>query len=145
MILIDSNLLLYAKFDDVPQNRVARPWLEEQLSSPGRVGIPWQSLLAFIRLSTSGRIFARPLSLHAAWQQTVEWLSNRRVWIPEATEDHAVVLGKLLAATHATGNLVTDAHLAALAIEHGLMLCSADGDFARFPGVDWFNPLTQAH
>jgi toxin-antitoxin system PIN domain toxin len=144
VILIDANLLLYAKFDDVPENRVVRPWLEEQLSSPGRIGIPWQSLLAFIRLSTNGRIFARPLSLQGAWHQTLEWLSNRRVWIPEATEDHVVVLGKLLEATHATGNLVMDAHLAALAIEHGLTLCSADADFARFSGVDWFNPLAPA-
>jgi uncharacterized protein len=144
VILVDSNLLLYAKFEDVPQNRMARAWLEEQLNAAGRVGIPWQSLLAFIRLSTNGRIFTRALSLHAAWQQVVEWLSNRRVWIPEATQDHVVVLGKLLEATNATGNLVTDAHLAALAIEHGLTLCSADSDFARFPRLDWRNPLAPA-
>jgi toxin-antitoxin system PIN domain toxin len=141
VILIDSNILLYSKFEDVPQNRMAHAWLEDQLNSPGRVGIPWQSMLAFLRLGTNGRIFTRALTLEAAWQQVVEWLSNRRVWIPEPTEDHVLVLGKLLEATHATGNLVPDAHLAALAIEHGLTLCSADSDFARFPGVDWLNPL----
>ena len=141
MILVDSNLLLYAKFADVPHHAVAGRWLEEQLSSPGRVGIPWQSFLAFLRLSTNARIFARALSTHGAWHQVSEWLSHPRVWIPEPTEEHALVLGKLLAETHATGNLVPDAHLAALAIEHGLTLCSADSDFARFPRLDWFNPL----
>ncbi len=143
MILVDANLLLYAKFEDMPQNRAARAWLEEQLTSPGRVGIPWQSILAFIRLSTNGRIFTRALTPQAAWQQVLEWLANRRVWIPEAAEDHVVVLGRLLETTHATGNLVSDAHLAALAIEHGLTLCSADSDFARFSGLTWVNPLMQ--
>lgn len=141
MILVDANILLYAKFADFEQHRVASEWFEEQLNSPGKVGIPWPSSLAFLRLATNARMFARPLSTQAAWQQVLEWLMQRRVWVPEPTDEHPIILGKLLGATHATGNLVPDAHLAALAIEHGLTLCSADSDFARFPRLEWFNPL----
>jgi uncharacterized protein len=144
VILIDANLLLYAKYADVPQHPGAGKWLQQQLGSPGRVGIPWLSFLAFLRIGTNARVFARPMSIHDAWQQVIEWISHPRVWIPEPTADHAVILGKLLAETRASGNLVTDAHLAALAIEHGLTLCSADSDFARFPRLDWFNPLAPA-
>lgn len=141
MILLDANLLLYAKFSDLPQNARARSWLEERLRSPGRVGIPWQTSVAFLRLATSARLFARPLGIGAAWNQVTEWLNHPHVWIPEPTEDHPLVLGQLLSRVHATGNLVPDAHLAAMAIEHGLTVCSADSDFARFPGIDWINPL----
>ena len=141
MILIDANLLVYAKFSDLPQHERARSWLEAQLHSPGRVGIPWQSSLAFLRLATNPRLFGRPLGIAAAWLQVSEWLDHPRVWIPEPTEDHPAVLGRILETVQATGNLVPDAHLAAIAIEHGLTVCSGDSDFARFAGVDWINPL----
>ncbi len=141
MILVDANLLLYAKFSDLPQHARIRPWLEEQLSSPGRVGIPWPSSLAFLRLATNPRLFGQPLPIRAAWRQVNEWLSHPRVWIPEPTEDHSVVLGRLLEKAHATGNLVPDAHLAAIALQHGLTVCSADSDFARFPDIEWINPV----
>lgn len=141
MILVDANLLIYAKFSDLPQHERARGWLEDQLRSPGKVGIPWQSSLAFLRLATNPRLFGRPLRIGQAWNQVSEWLDHPRVWIPEPTDDHSVVLGRLLESAQATGNLVPDAHLAAITIEHGLTLCSGDSDFARFSGVDWFNPL----
>ncbi len=141
MILIDSNVLLYAKFVDLPQHARAAQWLEAQLNSPGRVGIPWQSSLAFLRLATNPRIFRRPLAIRAAWEQVAEWLAHPRVWIPEPGEDHLLVLGRLLEHVQATANLVPDAHLAAIAIEHGLTVCSADADFARFPEVAWLNPF----
>jgi toxin-antitoxin system PIN domain toxin len=144
MIVLDSNLLVYAKFADLPQHGRARDWLEEQLNAPGRVGIPWQSSLAFLRLSTNARIFRRPLGIRAAWQQVADWLAHPRVWIPEPGEDHLLVLGRLLDQTQATANLIPDAHLAAIAIEHGLTVCSADADFARFPAVAWLNPLASA-
>jgi len=80
--------------------------------------------------------------MRAAWHQVTEWLEHPRVWIPEPGADHALILGSLLDRAHAAGNLVPDAHLAAIAIEHGLTVCSADADFARFPGVSWMNPLT---
>ena len=141
MILVDANLLIYAKFSDFPQHDRARPWLEEELRSPGRVGIPWHSSLAFLRLATNPRLFGQPLSIGAAWQQVAEWLNHPRVWIPEPTDAHPVVLGDLLARANVSGNLVPDAHLAAIAIEHGLTVCSADADFARFANVSWLNPM----
>jgi hypothetical protein len=141
VILIDSNLLLYAKFSGFPQHARTRSWLEGQLASRGKVGIPWHSSLAFLRLGTNPRVFDRPLSVDAAWQQITEWLNHPRVWIPEPTDAHRDVLGDLLIRANATGNLVQDAYLAAIAIEHGLTVCSADADFARFPGVSWVNPI----
>jgi toxin-antitoxin system PIN domain toxin len=141
VILVDANLLIYAKFSDLPQHARARSWLEEELRSRGKVGIPWQSSLAFLRLATNPRLFGKPLAVGTAWQQVTEWLNHPRVWIPEATEAHPAVLGELLVHANITGNLVPDAHLAALAIEHGLTVCSADADFARFPNVSWFNPI----
>lgn len=141
MILVDANLLIYAKFSDLPQHARARSWLTEQLRSRGKVGIPWQSSLAFLRLATNPRLFGKPLAIGAAWQQVTEWLNHPRVWTPEPTEAHQAVLGELLVRANVTGNLVPDAHLAAIAIEHGLTVCSADADFARFPNVSWFNPI----
>jgi toxin-antitoxin system PIN domain toxin len=142
LILLDANLLIYAKFSDLPQHGRARNWLQSVLSSPGKVGIPWQTSLAFLRLATNPRLFGRPLGIRDAWQQVTEWLEHPRVWIPEPTEDHSRILGEILREVQATSNLVPDAHLAAIAIEHGLTLCSADSDFARFPGVAWQNPLS---
>jgi toxin-antitoxin system PIN domain toxin len=142
LILIDSNLLLYAKFEDVPQHSRAKVWFEDQLSGGARIGIPWQASLAFLRLATNARVFGRPLTIAAAWKQMMEWLDHPKVWIPEPTEDHAAVLSRLLLDANVTGNLIADAHLAALAIEHGLTVCSADSDFARFVGVSWLNPMT---
>jgi toxin-antitoxin system PIN domain toxin len=141
VILIDANLLLYAKFVDLPQHARARTWLEDQLDSPGRIGIPWQSSLAFLRLATNPRLFAQPLAIGEAWRQVVEWLDHPRVWIPEPTDAHSMVLGELLIRANVTGNLVMDAHLAAIALQHGLTICTADADFARFPNVSWLNPI----
>ncbi len=141
MNLVDSNILIYAKFSDLPQHERARSWLEAQLSAPGKTGIPWQSSLGFLRLATNPRLFGRPLEVGAAWRQVLEWINHPRVWIPEPTEDHPRVLGSIIAQVKVTGNLVPDAHLAAIAIEHGLTVCSADADFARFPGVVWMNPI----
>lgn len=141
MILIDVNLLIYATNTYSNQYTAARDWLDRQLVGTPRVGLPWTALLGFLRLSTNGRIVARPLTMAAAWEQVAQWLSSDPVWIPEPGERHAEVLGKLLAEPGVHGNLVTDAHLAALAIEHGLTLCSTDGDFARFSGLKWLNPL----
>lgn len=141
MILVDSNLLLYAKFSDFPQHARSRSWLEGQLGARGKVGIPWHSSIAFLRLATNPRVFERPLSVDVAWEQVKEWLDHPTVWIPEPTENHRQILGELLIQANATGNLIQDAYLAAIAIEHGLTVCSADADFARFPGVSWVNPI----
>lgn len=141
MILVDANLLLYATISDYQQHRSARHWLEQQLNAPTRVGLPWASLLAFLRLSTNARLFPRPLAVAAAWQRVAEWLALPNVWIPIETDRHADILGLLLTQTSSPANLVSDAHLAALAIEHGLTLCSTDRDFARFAALRWENPL----
>jgi toxin-antitoxin system PIN domain toxin len=141
VILIDANLLLYATNEAFPQHRRAKTWLDERLAGSARVGLPWPSLLAFLRLATNARMFARPMRTHEAWRQVKTWLECEHAWTPGPTERHAEVLGRLLAEPGVNGSLVHDAHLAALAIEHGLELCSNDGDFARFPDLRWSNPL----
>lgn len=111
------------------------------MNGTARVGFPWPSLLAFLRLVTNPRVFERPASSRAAWQQVEEWLDCEAAWVPAPTERHREVLGRLLASGAVRANLIPDAHLAALAIEHGLVLASTDGDFARFPGLRFENPL----
>ena len=142
MILVDANLLVYASMSAFPQHAGARAWLDERLSGQARVGLPWPSLLAFMRITTNGRLFRPPLAMADAWDQTRAWLDRDVAWVPSPTERHAGILAGLLAAPGVHGDLVPDAHLAALAIEHGLELCSTDGDFARFAGLRWSNPLT---
>jgi toxin-antitoxin system PIN domain toxin len=142
VILVDANLLIYSHATAAPQHHRAKTWIDGQLSgSSASVGLPWLSLLAFLRVMTNPRAVERPESIASAWAQVADWLSCDIVWIPQATDRHAAVLGELLSHAGAHGNLVMDAHLAALAIEHGLTLCSADSDFAKFPGLRWINPL----
>lgn len=141
MILIDANILIYAHVSSFAQHRGAREWLDQQLNGPTPVGLPWASVLAFLRLVTNSRIFEHPESIADAWSQVQSWLACETVWMPEPTERHAGVLGEILKLPGMHGNLVPDAHLAALAIEHGLTLCSTDGDFARFRALRWLNPI----
>ena len=141
MILVDANLLLYAKIEDLPQHRAAAAWFEQAVGGPSKVGLPWPSLLGFLRISTNPRVFTRPLPMARAWEQVAEWIDLPAVWIPQPTERHGSVVGELLLGANASGNLVPDAHLAAIAVEHGLEVCSTDADFARFAGVRWRNPL----
>ena len=141
MILVDANLLVYAANQSAPEHALARPWLDERLSSTARVGFPWPSLLAFVRIVSNPAIVRTPVSPAGAWRQVTEWLECDAAWIPLPGTRHPEVLGGLFANAIVTSRLVPDAHLAALAIEHGLTLCSTDGDFARFPGLKWVNPL----
>lgn len=143
MILLDANVLVYACVPSLPLHDRARAWLDTRLNGPERIGLPWASLLAFVRVVSNPRIFEPPETIAGAWGRVEEWLDCEPVWIPEPTERHRVVLGALMRAVVDRPKLVPDAHLAALAIEHGLTLCSTDGDFARFPGVRWQNPLGQ--
>ena len=142
MILVDANLLIYAFDDTSPHHPAAHEWLDGQLSGAAAVGLPWESTTAFLRVVTNPRIYRRATSTASAWQQIREWLACDVAWVPQATEHHASVLGEQLALPGIRANHVPDAHLAALAIEHGLILCSADGGFARFPRLRWTNPLT---
>ncbi len=141
MILVDTNLLVYAHVADFPQHEAAHEWLDASLNSLPRVALPWPSLVGFVRITTNPRVFARPEPVESAWQQVEEWLRATPVWAPVPTDRHQEVLGRLVRETRPTANLIPDAHLAALAIEHGLTLCSTDGDFARFPGLTWRDPL----
>lgn len=144
MILLDANLLIYSHVASFRQHAPAKAWLDTQFAAGGRVGMPWASLLAFLRIVTNPRVFERPEPLADAWRQVQAWLDVDTVWIPEATDRHRVAVGALLESTVTRANLVPDAHLAAIAIEHGLVLCSTDGDFARFPELRWENPLRGA-
>lgn len=140
MILVDANLLIYARSASFPQHQRAHTWLDQRLNDGGRVGLPWESLLAFVRFLSHPRIVDRPESAESLWTQGEAWLELDSVWVPAPTERHHLALRTLM--PHATGPaLVADAHLAALATSHGLTLMSTDGDFARFPGLRWENPI----
>ena len=141
MILVDANLLVYAHVDRFPQHEAARDWLDGRLNGSTAVGLPWASLLAFLRLVTNPRVFERPETMVEAWSQVIAWLGCNPVWVPSPGERHAELLGRLLSQPGVHANRVPDAHLAALALEHGLILCSTDGGFARFSGLRWMNPL----
>lgn len=143
MILVDANLLLYAANRGAPEHDVSRAWLDGQLSGSARVGLPWTSLLAFVRLASNPLVVRTPVTVAAAWKQAEEWLACPVAWVPVPTDRHREVVAGLLEPEWMTPRLVPDAHLAALAIEHGLTLCSTDGDFARFAGLTWSNPLSQ--
>jgi hypothetical protein len=140
MILVDANLLIYAHVKEFAEHSAAREWLDEQLNEQPRVGLPWPSLLAFMRITTNARVFERPLSIQKAWAQVEAWLGAPASWVPTPGGQHAAIFASLLPQV-SRPNLVPDAHLAALAIEHGLTLCSTDGDFARFEDLRWENPL----
>jgi len=141
VILVDANLLVYAANHAAPEHPRARAWLDEQLGGPGRVGLPWPSLLAFVRLVSNPLVVRHPATTGEAWRQVEEWLGAEAAWIPLPGPQHAELLGSLVTAGWMTSRLVPDAHLAALAIEHGLTVCSTDGDFARFAGVRVLNQL----
>lgn len=116
-------------------------WAAERLSESVPLGLPWPSLLAFVRLTSNQRIFERPVSVATAWRQVHKWLGCEAVWVPSPTPRHGEILGNLLGATGLRAEHVPDAHLAALALEHGLAVVSADADFSRFPNVRLENPL----
>ena len=141
MILVDANLLIYAQVSSFEQHSLARRWLEREMNGGGRIGLPWPSLLAFVRLVSNPKLFSRPQSVNGAWRQVEEWLGIPGVWIPQPGEQHRKVLCDLLELDGIQSNAVPDAHLAALAIEHGLTLCSSDVGFRRFPGLRWLNPI----
>jgi hypothetical protein len=140
-MLVDANLLLFAVDDTAPGHARAAAWLVEKLNGDRRVGLPWESLTAFVRIATNPRASDHPLKPADAWRFVEDWLAAPATWIPIPTETHADVLGGLVRKYRLAGNLIPDAHLAALAFEHGLEVCSADTDFARFTEIRWRNPL----
>ena len=142
MILVDTNILLYAEDSLHPRNQQAREWWDGQLSQTETVCLCWTVLSAFIRIATNPRVFEHPLSLEQALARVQSWLDQPCTRVVRPTERHWTVFQQMLTDGQAIANLVTDAHLAALAIEHGCELASTDSDFARFPKLKWSNPLS---
>jgi toxin-antitoxin system PIN domain toxin len=133
---------MYSVHEQFEAHARAKSWLDERLNGTDRVGLPWGALLAFLRLSASPRVLSRPIPLRDAAAVVGAWLALPVAWTPEPSDHHAQILAELLA-TESKADLVPDAHLAAIAIEHGLVLCSTDRDFARFEGLRWTDPLKQ--
>ncbi len=141
MRLLDVNLLVYATFSSMPRHSVAKRWLDGILRGKEQVAFPWETVCGFVRLASNPRVFSPCLSAAAAWRHAAAWLDCPCAWIPSATPRHRAILADLLALPGMNHKLVADANLAALAMEHGLVLCSADEDFRIFPGLRFENPL----
>jgi hypothetical protein len=139
--LPDVNLFLYAVDESSPRHRPARAWVEAALSGSETVALAWTTLLGFVRLSTRANLFEAPLEVQEALDLIDGWLAQPCTTVVHPTDRHSAVLRELLGPLGAAGNLANDAHLAALAIEHGALVCSCDSDFSRFPGVRWVDPL----
>lgn len=140
MKLVDANVLLYAVNTDAQHHDRSRSWLDAALSGADTVAFAWIALLAFARLSTKAGLFPRPLSAGEAMDRIDGWLAPPAAVVVEPTTDHASIVRRLLEETGVGGNLVNDAHLAALSIEHRCALVSFDNDFDRFSGVEWSEP-----
>ena len=143
MILLDANLLIYAVNRDLPQHKTAKTWIEKTFSDQDSVGLPWVSVLAFLRLCTNPRVFKAPLKVEDAIAYIDEWVALPSVELVTPGQRHWEIFKNLLAQCGTAGNLVTDAHIAALALERGYAVYSADNDFRRFPGIRHVNPLAQ--
>jgi toxin-antitoxin system PIN domain toxin len=141
MRLLDLNILLYAMDESSPRHEAARAWLDETLSGSGTVALAWHVLVGFVRLSTRSVVFAEPLTVDEAFDVIDGWLCQPCVTVVHPTQRHAQVLRGLLTPLGTAGNLTSDAHLAALAVEHGAEVCSTDTDFRRFSGVRSIDPL----
>jgi hypothetical protein len=141
-MLVDANILLFSVDERSDFHVPAREWLTDRLNGSRRIGFPWSSLLAFARIASNPRATAKPLTPTEAWAHVIEWLQPDVAWIPLPTGRHVEVIGDLIIRYQLRANLIADAHLAALALEHGLSVVSADTDFARFTDIVWENPLS---
>lgn len=141
MIVVDLNLLLYATNEDALLHERARRWWEQLVSSGQPIGLAWTVVLGFLRLTTNHRVMPHPLAPDQAMAIIDDWFGQPSVRPLEPTARHWAIVKEILAPLGTAGNLTSDAHLAALAIEHGARLLSTDNDFARFAGLRWSNPL----
>lgn len=143
MILVDANLLLYAEDSSSEHHEAARTWWDAQLSDSEPVALCWPVINAFIRIGTNPRLHQRPLTLKEASERVQSWLDQPCVRLIQPTDQHWTLFQQMLRSGKAVGNLVSDAHLAALAVEHNCMLHSTDADFSRFKGLKWKNPVDE--
>ena len=143
MILVDANLLLYAEDSLSEHHEASRVWWDDQLSGTDPVGLCWPVLNAFIRIGTNPRLHQRPLTLKEATERVQNWFDQWCVRIVQPTDQHWTIFQRMLRCGNAVGNLVSDAHLAALAVEHNCVLHSTDADFSRFRGLKWKNPVAR--
>lgn len=141
MILVDANILLYAEDNRSEHHEAARAWWDEQLSGSDPIAMCWPVLTAFLRIGTNPRLHQRPLTLREAVERVQSWLDQPCARVIQTTDQHWPLFQQMLRAGNATANLVSDAHLAALAVEHNCVLHSTDTDFARFRGLKWKNPI----
>jgi len=141
VIILDVNILIYAVNQDAPLHSRAKSWLEGTISGTETIGISWTVLLAFLRLTTRPGLFRNPMPIDAAFDVMDSWLEQSSVTIIDPGPRHRTILRGILSSIGTGGNLTSDAHLAALALEHRAELCSSDHDFVRFPGLKWRNPL----
>jgi toxin-antitoxin system PIN domain toxin len=142
VILPDINLLIHAHNTDSPRHAAARDWWDEKLAGSEGVGLAWIVILGFIRITTHASILTHPWPPGEALSRVEEWLALPHIFVPHPSNRHFERLKNLLEQAGTAGNLTTDAHLAALATERGLILETTDADFARFPGLKWRNPLS---
>lgn len=140
-MIVDANILLYARNSSDPRHESARTWLEAALNGDTRVGLPWSTLGAFFRIATNPRAFPDPLAPDAAWHQIMDWLAASPSWIPEPSARYSQILGQIVIEHRVTGPAMTDAMLAALAIDHGVELISTDSDFKAFGELRHVDPL----
>jgi uncharacterized protein len=141
MTILDANILIYAYNEDAPQHRAVAEWLQQLFNSPEMIGFPWTTLWAFLRISTNARAWPKPVSVDDAFAAVHEWLDRPNVAIVHPGPQHPELLERLVREGGASGPLVSDAALAALALENGAALASTDRDFSRFPGLRWVYPL----
>lgn len=141
MIVLDVNLLLYAYHGRSPHHSKARAWIERIFSEANAIGLPWQTVSAFLRISTNNKLLGNLYSVEEAAQVVDEWVAHPNIRMLSPGDDHWHLFRRMVVEGQASSALVSDAHLAALTIEYGGVLYTADRDFARFPGLRWVNPL----
>lgn len=142
MIVVDANLLIYSYDTDSSRHATSRAWVEKIFSDVDPVGLPWQTVSAFLRVMTNRKLPGSRLTVEQATQIVEEWLEQPNVRIIVAGDEHWSVLKRMMIEGRASGPLVSDAEIAALTMEYGGVLYTADRDFARFPGLRWKNPLS---
>lgn len=142
MKLIDANILIYAFARDLSQHLRAKSWLDAAFQNDKHVGLPWESTLGFLRIVTHRRVFSEPATVKDAWRQVRLWLDLPNVEVVTPVKHHEMLMDELIATTPQVRSVhIPDLHLAAIAIGHGMTLCSADVGFQRIAGLRWINPV----